>query len=79
MLHESYETRCCVKRSTLVEDKNHQSSTLFLFEKSVIICDKVNKGERAHFEFLMLFKVSMKYVPYRKLFFFEFGNCRKFK
>ena len=57
MLHESYETRCCVKRSTLVEDPHHKSSTLFLFEKSVIICDKVNKGERAHFEFFMLFKV----------------------
>ena len=59
MLHESYETRCCVKRSTLVEDTRHKSSTLFLFEKSVIICDKVNKGERAHFEFLMLFKVCL--------------------
>jgi hypothetical protein len=57
MLHESYETRCCVKRSTLVDSTVHKSCTLFLFEKSVIICDKVNKGERAHFEFLMLFKV----------------------
>ena len=40
-----------------------KSCTLFLFEKSVVICEKVNKGDRAHFDFKMVFKVgTLKYL-----------------